>query len=231
MCRDIPFGRNKDIRLNCCKVQQRCTQDGPVYKCHNIKRSKCWWRGSIRGDVWIQDQNGEWQEVNAVGSFRYLSDVQSGISIDTQFTQVGHGSITSSIVISARNKVIKTSNGKVFLNGKQISKDNQNLDINFIGKNVKFNVKGKGHRTLIHGLAAQKFGFTYDPTTKSYQLTVISQDNSKGLFVDPLNPAKYQLTEKNSKFDSYIKFQMIRSVEGTPEQRKKSYGMLSLIKI
>jgi len=230
ICRDVPFGKHKNIRLNCCKVQQRCMSDGPVYKCENIKRSKCWWRGSIRGDVWIQDQNGEWQEVNAVGSFRYLEDVQSGISIDTQFTKLGQGSITTSIIISARNNVIKTSNGLVFLNGKQISKDNQNLDINFVGKFVKFLAKGKGHSVVIHGLAAEKFGFSYDPATKSYQLNVISQENSKGLFVDPLNPAKYQLKEKKSKFDTFVKFHMIRSVEGTPEQRKKAMGCCHLIK-
>jgi len=104
------------------------------------------------------------------------------------------------------------------------------LSIKFVGKNVKFSSKGKGHKTVIHGLAPEKFGFTYDPATKSYQLTVISQDNSKGLFVDPLNPAKYQLTEKVSKFDKYLKFQMIRSVEGTPEQRNKAMACCHLLK-
>jgi len=122
ICRDIPFGKQKNIRLNCCKIKQRCVNDGPVYKCENIKKSHCWWRGGIRGDVWIQDSNGQWQEVNAVGSFRYLNDKRNGVKVDTQFTQFGSGSITTGIVIKARKHIIKTSHGKVYLNGKKISR-------------------------------------------------------------------------------------------------------------
>jgi len=31
ICRDIPFGKGKDIRMNCCKIQQRCIKTGPVF--------------------------------------------------------------------------------------------------------------------------------------------------------------------------------------------------------
>jgi len=145
ICRDIPFGKQKNIRLNCCKIKQRCVNDGPVYKCENIKKSHCWWRGGIRGDVWIQDSNGQWQEVNAVGSFRYLNDKRNGVKVDTQFTQFGSGSITTGIVIKARKHIIKTSHGKVYLNGKKISRKNHNLKIQFVGKHAKVIVSKKNH--------------------------------------------------------------------------------------
>jgi len=224
ICRDVPFGKHKNIRLNCCKIQQRCHSDGPVYKCENIKKSKCWWRGAVRGDVWIQDSNGQWVEVNAVGSFRYLTDRQNAIKVDTQFSQFGSGSITTGIVVRARKHVIKTEHGKVFLNGKKISKKGHNIRINFIGNHVKYHLskKHKHYKTFIRGLTEQRFGFVYDIKTKSYELTVISESGSRGLFVDPLNPAKYQLTEKQSKFSSFVGFKMLQSTEGTPEQRRKA---------
>jgi len=137
ICRDIPFGKQKNIRLNCCKVQQRCVKNGPVFQCENIKRSLCWWRGAIRGDVWIQDQNGDWKEVNAIGSFRFLEDKQSGIVINTQFTQVGSGSVTSAIIFNARGTTIKTNNkGQVSINGKHIKHTHKTLLIKFVGKKL-----------------------------------------------------------------------------------------------
>jgi len=226
ICRDIPFGKRNDIRLNCCKVQQRCIKTGPAFRCENIKRSKCWWRGAVRGDVWIQDQNGEWQEVNVVGSFRYLDDKEAGIKVDTQFTQVGSGSVTSSIVLSTRGSVIKArEDGSVLINGKSFSSKTGTLMIRFIKKKVITKVlkKSQKNTTIILGLTSDRLGFVYDKKTKSYELTVVSQDLSKGLFVDPANPKKYQLTKKNSLFDKFIAFKNVVSNEGTPKQRKKAF--------
>jgi len=192
--------KKKNIRLNCCKVQQRCVLDGPVYKCENTKKSKCWWRGAIRGDVWIQDQNGEWTEVNAIGSFRYLDDKENGLKVDTQFTQLGHGSVTSSIIVTARGKVIKSNKGLISINGKTLPKTKTGLVIRFIGNNIKIShIKRHKFTTIIKGLTEERMGFIYDPSTKTCELNVVSEENSKGLFVDPQNPAKYQLTKEKIK--------------------------------
>jgi len=106
---------------------------------------------------------------------------------------------------------------------KKISRKNHNLKIQFVGKHAKVIVsKKKSHRTIITGLTEARFGFVYDAVTKSYELTVIAEEDSKGLFVDPLNPAKYQLPEKKkSSFKHYVPFKMLTSTQGTPEQRKK----------
>jgi len=47
--------------------------------------------------------------------------------------------------------------------------------------------------------------------------------------VDPENPAKYQLTPKKSKFDTYIGFKMLRNENGTPEERKKGMQCCHLL--
>jgi len=221
----------KNIRLNCCKVQQRCVKNGPVFQCENIKRSLCWWRGAIRGDVWIQDQNGDWKEVNAIGSFRFLEDKQSGIVINTQFTQVGSGSVTSAIIFNARGTTIKTNNkGQVSINGKHIKHTHKTLLIKFVGKKIVTKlIKGNKHLTVIRGLTEDKLGFVYDPSSKSYELTVSAQDLSTGLFTDPSHPKKYQLKQSQSKFDTYIDFKLLKKVKGTPQLRKKAMQCCHLL--
>jgi len=225
--------KKKNIRLNCCKFQQRCSMDGPNYKCENIKRSKCWWRGAIRGDVWIQDQNGEWQEVNSIGTFKYLDDIQSGIKVYTQFVKKGKGSVTSSIAISARGKIIKAKNGRIKINRKKLPKTRRPLHIKFIGNHVRTSIRKEGQKNsvMITGLTEDRMDFTYDPNTNTYELTVSSQENSKGLFVDPENPAKYQISENESKslFHKYIAFSMLRNENGTPEVRKKAMECCHLL--
>jgi hypothetical protein len=231
VCRDIPFGKRKDIRLNCCKMLQRCIKDGPQYRCENIKRLKCWWRGSVRGDVWIQDQNGEWQEVNCIGSFRYLDDKESGIKIDTQFTQVGSGSVTSSIVLRARGKIIKANkDGSVFINGKKINRSGP-IIIRFIKNHVivKQLKKGDNNLTIVRGLTEDRLGFVYDIKSKSYELTVATQELSQGLFVDPENPRKYQLKKSDSRFDNYIKFKHLPDTNGTPTERRAAMQCCHLL--
>jgi len=232
MCRDIPFGRNKDIRLNCCKVQQRCTQDGPVYKCHNIKRSKCWWRGAIRGDVWIQNQNGDWTEVNAQGTFNYLTDKETGIVINTQFSRLGSGSVTSAISISARGKtIVANRRGKITINGKRVHrKPGHSLLIKFIHNRVTIkSVKGHPRLTKIRGLSEEKLGYIYDRKTKSYQLTLYAYNSSTGLFTDPEHPVRYQIAKKSSKFKRYVPFKLIVSKHGTVEERRKGMKCCHLL--
>jgi len=230
LCRDVPFGKRNNIRLNCCKVQQRCYKSGLLFKCENIKRSKCWWRGSIRGDVWIQDQNGEWVEVNAVGSFRYLYDKESDLKIDTQFTSFGSGSITSSIIIRARGSTIKAnSDGSVEINGKKHLR-NGKLIIKFIDRKIVTKSKPKGDNiTIIKGLTNDKLGFIYEKDSKSYGLSVQASEHARGLFVDPEHPKKYQLLPKNSKFERYIEFKVLTETEGTKEERKRAFECCHLL--
>jgi len=196
--------------------------DGPVYKCENIKRSKCWWKGSVRGDVWIQDQNGEWTEVNAVGSFVYLEDKQSGIRVDTQFTQIGTGTVTTSVAVSARGKVIVANKGRIIINGKKLPKTKRSILLRFIGKEIKVRYSSKSKNTIvIRGLTEERIGLVFDTVTSTYTVNVAAEDTAKGLFTDPQNPAKYQLPKNKSKFNKYVAFKMLRSQHGTPEERKK----------
>jgi len=202
ICRDIPFGKGRNIRLNCCKVQQRCVKDGPAFRCENLKRSKCWWRGAVRGDVWIQDQNGEWNEVNVEGSFRYLDDKENGIVVDTQFSKQGSGSVTTAIILSARKSTIKaTRDGVVSINNKKYTTSSGTLLIKFLHNRVTTKIIKNSQKftTIIRGLTSDRLGFVYDPKTKSFELTVVSQELSKGLFVDPEFPRSYQLSKKTIK--------------------------------
>jgi len=134
------------------------------------------------------------------------------------------------LLLLQEEKLSKQTKDSFQLMEKTLPKSKTGLLLRFIGKNIKIShIKGHKHTTIIKGLTEERMGFVYDPSTQTYELNVVSEDTSKGLFVDPQNPAKYQLSKEKSKFDAYVEFKMLRNEHGTPEQRKKAMECCHLL--
>jgi len=171
LCRDRVINssdrKSKVVRMICCKLQQRCTESGPSFKCENIKKSKCWWKGAVRGDVWVKGSNGEWTEVNAVGSFVYLENKQYDYSVNTQFTKEGYGSITTGIVVKSKKSTLSAGmNGRIRINGVLI-KGQSSFYINY--HHGSFEIKKHKNPTSkiqVTGLSGLELSFNWEKNKK-----------------------------------------------------------------
>jgi hypothetical protein len=173
-----------------------------------------------RGDVWLQDKNGNYIDVNVMGTFSYLRDVKHGIEIDAQFGQMGLGSVISGVSVSARNNVIKAErNGEVSLNGRVVKEKSAIFQYN--GNTVqilKLNAKTPG-LYIIKGLRDERLSFRYFPKLKSFDIAAESKELlTTGLFSDPANPKKYILSKKQSKFAKYVAFDYLDESSGNKDQ-------------
>jgi len=61
-------------------------------------------RRRARGDVWLRDSSKLWVDVNAVGTFNYLTDNRENFNIQVQFGKLGKGSVLRGVAVSFRGK-------------------------------------------------------------------------------------------------------------------------------
>jgi len=191
VCKDETFGKGTDIRLQCCKEYQKCTQSKDHFKCETIKKGNCWWRGAARGDVHIFE-GGEWKELNVVGSFKYLIDETKNIGIYSQFTKTGSGSSTTALAITTPTNVVtlesKDNKLVVLLNGK-VAKEQEKTKISEHGY---FFINQK---VVTFQFSNERFAVTLSGGVFELNVELNPSDKADGIFVTGTHhPEKQALT-------------------------------------
>jgi len=177
-----------------------------------------------KGDVWLQDKNGNWLDVNVVGTFRYFRDSNNKFDVDVQFGSINLGSAITAVAIIARGNVIKgEKNGLVTLNGRLIAEKSAILKFDNDKVEIKKLVTKEPGLFIIEGLRKEQLSFRFFAKVGSYDIkesTTVS--HSEGVFSDPTNPKKYVISKKESKFTNYIAFGKNDVSTGNPEQKQEA---------
>jgi hypothetical protein len=184
-----------------------------------VPRARPVFRRRGRGDVWLQDSNKKWIDLNYDGTFNYLRDNKINLKIDAQFSNLGKGSVISAVAIQARGKkIVAESDGKVTVNGELVKFDSAIFDFEKNTFNI-FKLDGKKGIFEIRGLREDRFSFEYESESKSYMIVVGSlEKHHYGLYAHPRNIAKYQISKNESIFSNYIAFKKLKEVKPTKEQ-------------
>jgi hypothetical protein len=170
-----------------------------------------------RGDVWLQTKGGKWLDLDVDGTFKYLRDNKVGLKVDLQFTSLGKGSVISAVAIQAKGKkIVAERDGKVSVNGEPIKLNGAIFDFE---KNQFQQFQHKKNEYEIRGLTEDRLTFKYEEDSQSYMVVVGSlEPHHVGLFANPENPEKYQVTEKKSLFIQYVPFKKLAKKVPTKEE-------------
>jgi len=175
-----------------------------------------------RGGLWLQDRRKEWVQVNAEGTFNYLTDKHANMKIDVQFTKQGLGTKITGVLLQSHHNIIKGENGAVSVNGKFITF--RSAIIRFDGKDVQVHELKSREVGLyeIVGLHKSRLAFRYFPSIRSYEILAQSKRRVTGLFVDPRNLDKHVLPIRESRFSVYVKYTKLDLTEGTTNQKAEA---------
>jgi hypothetical protein len=160
-----------------------------------------------RGDVWMQTKGGKWIDVNDDGTFLYLKDSVIGLNIFTQFRNIRGGSFIKSVALVSKGKTIVCgSNGRCEVDGELIKRRGALFDFKDDFKISKFK---RGFYEFV-GLHEERLAIEYEKESRSWMIVVGSNaEHHEGLYVNPENPEKYQITKEENPFKRYIEFKKI----------------------